>query len=106
MLICACPPRETPDGIVRNTVNGFYLEEGRSSFAERTTATIGPCILLLPGTLERATLADRPRCHSAASVPATSHHQLQESATEIDRLLQHHISTIRAVKLDLFLDDG
>ena len=39
-------------------------------------------------------------------VPTTLHHQLQKSPTEIDRLLQHHISAISAVKLDLFLDDG
>jgi len=38
--------------------------------------------------------------------PTALHHQLQESPTEVDRLLQHHISAISAVKLDLFLDDG
>jgi len=38
--------------------------------------------------------------------PTTLHHQLQESPTEIDRLLQHHISAIGAIKLDLLLDDG
>jgi hypothetical protein len=34
------------------------------------------------------------------------HHQLQERPTEINRLLQHQIGAIRAVELDLLLDDG
>jgi hypothetical protein len=48
-------------------------------------------------------------CHPGGGdrpAPTALHHQLQESATEINRLLQHHISAISAVKLDLLLDDG
>ena len=44
--------------------------------------------------------------YAGSQVPTVLHHQLQERATEINRLLQHHVGAISAIKLDLLLDDG
>jgi len=70
-------------------------EEERSRSAEQSTATIEPRFYRI-----------RPPGDGYKPAPTTLHHQLQESPTEINRLLQHHISAIGPVELDLLLDDG
>lgn len=108
---CLRPPRPARRSL-RKSWDSLDQEEGRNSFAGRRTATIEPCILSHPATGGMGAPGDPGlglvpcRRRSTANAPKTLHHQLQKRATEIHRLLQHQIGTIRAVKLDLFLDDG